>query len=89
MLMVLTGVEAQSYVMVSGTSLPVSSPSNLMIDYSLSTYDQSLEPGDSGTLTLVIKNTGSQSAETRTPGGQPAGQKPRDVSGRDRDAQAV
>jgi len=54
---------AQSYVMVSGTSMPISSPSNVMVDYSLSTYDTTLEPGDMGTLTLVLKNTGSQRAE--------------------------
>ncbi|MBU0762160.1 MAG: COG1361 S-layer family protein [Candidatus Altiarchaeota archaeon] len=54
--------EAQSYVVVSGSSLPTNTQSNLVIDYDLSKYDQNLEPGDIGTLTLVIKNTGTQDA---------------------------
>jgi hypothetical protein len=63
-MMVMVGAaNAQSYVIVSGTSSPITSPSNLIVDYALSSYDSTLEPGDTGTLTLVIRNTGTLRAE--------------------------
>ncbi len=55
--------DGQSYVVVSGNSMPITSPSNLMVDYALSAYDPTLGPGDTGTITLIIRNTGSQRAE--------------------------
>ena len=53
---------ASSYVVVSGNTISSNTQSNLIVDYELSTYDENLEPGDTGTLTLVISNSGTQDA---------------------------
>ena len=55
-------VNASSYVVVSGNTITSNTQSNLIVDYDLSTYDENLEPGDTGSLTLVIRNAGTQDA---------------------------
>ncbi len=62
-LMALIGqTQAQSYIVVSGNTLTANTQSNIIVDYDLSKYDPNLEPGDTGTLALVIRNTGTQDA---------------------------
>ena len=62
MMAILGNVNATSYILVSGNQITVNTQSNLAVDFGLSTYEPDLEPGDRGTLTLVLMNTGTQSA---------------------------
>ncbi|MDD5111544.1 MAG: hypothetical protein PHG85_03290 [Candidatus Altiarchaeota archaeon] len=55
---------SQSYVTSDGTTLAAITPSNLIVDYDLSTYSPNVEPGETGTINLVIRNTGTQKAES-------------------------
>ena len=54
---------AQTYSSASGATRAASFDSSVMVDYSLSTYDSSLEPGDTGTLVLVLRNNGLYKSE--------------------------
>jgi hypothetical protein len=60
----MAGATAAQTISVSGGATRAASlDSTVMVDYALSTYDSTLEPGDTGTLNLVLRNNGLFKAE--------------------------
>lgn len=54
---------AHSAASVTTTLVARQAPTNMVLDYDLTRVDTSLKPGDSGLLTVVVKNVGTQAAE--------------------------
>lgn len=65
MLLIVLAIIPASYAATSATTTLVTrqAPTNMVLDYDLTRVDSNLKAGDSGLLTIVVKNVGTQAAE--------------------------